>query len=125
MSIDASLSAMQAMSVGMQVAANNIANVNTEEFQPSRVTYEEVPDYSGVRVQDIQQTSAQGAPEPVIRPEEVNGVMEQAEPLVPSSGTDLATEMVSMMTTQNAFEANAVSVRTQDEMLGAFIDEMV
>lgn len=125
MNIDASLSGMQAQAMGTQVTANNIANSQTDEFQPSRAVYEERPDYGGVQVSAVQVTSAQGAPVQDYRPVEVNGVMEQPMGTVNSSGTDLATEMVDLMQGQRAYEANAVAARTQDEMMGNMINELV
>ncbi len=125
MNIDAIASSMQAQSVGTQVTSNNIVNSQTNEFQPSRAMYEEAPNYGGARVQDIQRTSAQGGPVSVISPEEVNGVMQQAQAMVQSSGTDMAHEMVSLMQTQRAFEANAVALQSQNQMMGYLIDEMV
>jgi len=125
MNLDVNASALQAQSVGVQVTSNNIVNSQTNEFNPSRTVYEERPDYGGVQVQSVQETSAVGGVESVINPVEVNGVMQQSQAMVQTSGTDLATEMVNLMQTETAYEANAAAIRTQDEMLGSFIDEMV
>ena len=38
------------------------------------------------------------------------------------SATELTREFPGMMTTQRAFEANAVAVRTADEMMGTLLD---
>ncbi|MDD4702603.1 MAG: flagellar basal body rod C-terminal domain-containing protein, partial [Desulfovibrio sp.] len=38
------------------------------------------------------------------------------------SGTDLGHEMVSMITSQHAYKANAAVVRTGDAMLGTLLD---
>ncbi|BBD07929.1 flagellar basal body rod protein FlgC [Desulfovibrio ferrophilus] len=125
--MDTALSALNAFSVDMAVTANNIANANTEEFNPSRVILEERPDMGGVAVQDIQEMDVQAALVETIRPElnEATGLMEQSSVMVEASGTDIATETVNMIMNQRAFEANAAVVRTQDEMIGQFMDEMV
>ena len=54
--------ALQAISVSQQVAANNVANVNTEGFRSSRVEYETGPDGRGVRVADISEKPWSRAP---------------------------------------------------------------
>lgn len=125
--MDVALSALNAFSVDVAVSANNIANVNTEEFNPSRVTFEERPDMGGVAVQDVQEMDVQASLVDTIDPQfnEVSGLMEQSSVMVEASGTDIATETVNLMMGQRAFEANAAVIRTQDEMIGQFMDEMV
>lgn len=125
--MDIALSALDAFSVGMAVSANNVANMNTEEFNPSRVTYEERPDSGGVAVQDIREMDVQAPLVEMQRPElnEGSGLMEQTSVMVEASGTDIATETVNMIMNQRAFEANAAVIRSQDEMIGKFMDEMV
>lgn len=39
-----------------------------------------------------------------------------------ASGTDIATEMVNLITGQRAFEANAKVIQTEDEMIGTVVD---
>ncbi|GAB6176428.1 flagellar basal body rod C-terminal domain-containing protein [Desulfobaculum senezii] len=106
-------SALSAFSTAQAVTANNIANVNTEEFMPSRTDFEERPDYSGVAVADISQ---EGSAVPT-----AGGVLPSPAP----SQTDLAVEMTTLMSNQRAFEASAAVVRTQDEMLGTLLDNQV
>ncbi|NJB67002.1 flagellar basal-body rod protein FlgC [Desulfobaculum xiamenense] len=100
----AAQSALDAFSTAQAVTANNIANVNTEGFAPSRVDFEERLGYGGVGVSDIvtADAAADGA-----------------------SGTDLAVEMTSLIVNERSFEASAAVVATQDEMLGTFLDHVV
>jgi len=126
MDFNASLSALGAFSTAQQVTAHNVANVNTEGFKSSRTNMEELPDQSGVRVQEIRKDTSPGPPVQSMRPEQTRtGQMERVQTTVQASNTDVAREMVSMTTNQRAFEANAATVRTQDRMLGYVINEMV
>lgn len=118
--------AMSSLATAMQVTANNVANVNTEEFKASRVTFEDVANQGGMRVQDIQETSAEGALVPVDKPvEDENGKLVQTRSMVQSSNTDIARESVNMISTEHAFAANAAVIRTWDDMIGGLLDEMV
>jgi len=106
---DTSLSALSALSTVQQVSANNIANVNTEGFRASSVTLESGPGDQGVRVSAIRESSA---PAPFI------GGVE-------GSNTDIATEMVDMITTGHAFSANTAVVRASEEMTGHLLNMIV
>ncbi|MBC18042.1 Flagellar basal body rod protein [Pseudodesulfovibrio profundus] len=99
-------SALSALSTVQQVSANNIANVNTDGFQPSSVGLETGPEGQGVRVGSINQSSEQG---PVIDGVEL-------------SNTDLGTEMVDMMTTSRAFSANTAAIRVSEQMTGHLLN---
>ena len=106
---DTNISALSAFGTVQQVVANNIANVNTDEFQSSRTVLESSPNDQGVRVSDIQVNESPG---PII--DEVEG-----------SNTDLATEMVTMMTNEAAFDANVAVIRAQEEMTGSLFDMII
>ncbi len=126
MDFNASLSGLSAFSTAQQVTAHNVANVNTEEFQSSRVSLEELPDQGGVRVQEISKNTDPGPMVQSMRLEQTQaGQTRQVQATVQASNTDVAREMVSMTVNENAFAANAAVVRTQDEMLGHVVDEMV
>lgn len=120
------VTALRAFSLAQNVTAHNVANVNTEEFKASRTTMEELPERSGVQVQEIRKTTAHGPLVPVIRPEldESSGRMVQTEPLVEGSNTDLAREMVNMTVNERSFQANAAVIRTRDDMIGGLMDEI-
>ena len=117
--------ALQAISVSQQVAANNVANMNTNGFRASRVDYETGPDGRGVRVSDIRENTNPG---PLV---EGGGYVETEEgrryeeTLVEGSNTDLATEMVQMIENEHAFAANVAALRTSMDMTGVLIDMMV
>lgn len=95
--VDSSMQALQVLGVDQQVRANNVANVSTEGFEPSRVDLESGPEGWGVRVAAINQESG-------------------------SSGTDIAREMVGMIETQNAFAANTAMIRAWDETTGYLVN---
>jgi len=91
---DANISALSALGTVQQVSANNVANVNTDGFAAGSVTLESGPGGQGVRVGDIRE----------------------------GGGTDLATEMVTMMRTENAFSANTTAIRATEEMTGHLLN---
>jgi len=117
--------ALQAIGVSQQVAANNVANMNTEGFRSSRVEYETGPDGRGVRVADISENPAPGPLVPgrenVRKDEEIR----YEEALAEGSNTDLATEMVQMIENEQAFAANVAALHTSMDMTGVLIDMMV
>lgn len=116
------IQALSAIGVSQQVAANNVANINTDGFVPSRVDLETGPKDQGVRVQDIVEISPQGqlAATENLPPDDI----QETAPLEPSA-TDLATEMVQMIENENAFAANVAAIRSDAEMVGTLIDTMV
>jgi flagellar basal-body rod protein FlgC len=91
---DANVSALSALGTVQQVSANNVANVNTDGFAAGSVTLESGPGGQGVRVGDIREGGA----------------------------TDLATEMVTMVRTENAFSANTTAIRASEEMTGHLLN---
>ncbi len=110
--IQNNLSAVNAFDKKMQVTANNIANVNTNEFKKSRADLSE-GENGGVKV-DISQVETPGYPT-----EELIG-----DDLVETqtSNVDLAEEFGESIVTQNAYNANLKVVKTQEEMLGSLLD---
>ncbi len=106
---------MNAFGVSAQVTANNVANVNTDDFQASRTNLETGPDDNGVRVASIQKDTTPGSPLPETGP---TGATR-------TSNTDIGREMVNLGVTQRGYEANAKVIRTQDEMVGYLLNEMI
>ncbi len=116
------LSALQAFGTGMQGTAYNVANVNTDKFQPVAVNYQSgSPADQGVR-------ALVSRPEPVAQETDAPT---QASPealqsaywaRLPQSNTELSREFTNMILDERSFEANTVSIRTGDEMLGAVLD---
>ena len=114
MSIQVSSQAMRAMETVQQVTANNIANMNTPGFSPSRADLETGQNGQSVRVSSVRQSERTPPATPTDTPEQ----------LAPSA-TDLTTETVNMIATQQAYNANATMLRTQAATEGKLINEMV
>lgn len=112
------IQALHAVGVSQAVSTNNVANMNTDGFNPGRVDLETGPQDQGVRVQDIVTLSSEY---PAKRPEEAPA----SDVDLPPSETDLATELVQMIENEHGFAANAVALRTAMDMTGAFIDTLV
>jgi flagellar hook protein FlgE len=100
-SLDASLSGLNAAATQVGVAANNVANLNTNGFRARSVDFASTPD-GGVVASNLRVNPADPAP---------NG-----------SNVDPAAEMVSLMTGSMFFKANATVVRAQNELLGVVLD---
>ena len=114
-----SISALHAYGIRQQVNANNVANVNTPDFKPSRVSMEEAPNRQGVRIQDIsrqdEELRTQGQPQDQMETERKN------EP----SKTDVVTEFTELLENKNAYNANAQVIRVNDQMNGEVVNKLV
>ena len=113
-SMNLGASAMNAHSWGMAVTAHNVANVNTAGYRAVRVAYETGPDGYGVRPDVVPPSGPPSValpPDPAMPPE-----------MIFPSNTELAREFVTMISTQRAYDANAVSIRTWDQMTGVLLD---
>ena len=84
--------AMMAMSNWMNNSANNVANVNTQDYKATQTT---------ITNQD-------------------NSVVAKSNQS--ENGTELATEFTDQIALDKSFEANADTIKTQDEMLGSLLD---
>ncbi|MES2308956.1 MAG: flagellar basal body rod C-terminal domain-containing protein [Verrucomicrobiota bacterium] len=102
-SLTAAASALQVNSTRLDVHANNIANLNTPGFQAQIADQETAPG-GGVQISKISSSTAPGSPTDSENPSETNNV-------------DLVTETIGSMIALRAFEANAKSIQTTDEML--------
>jgi len=103
---DSNLMALEALGTSQAVSANNIANVNTDEFKASSVVLESGPGDQGVEVAAIHESTASGA------------MIEGVE----ASNVDLGREMVDVTRTGRAFSANAVAIRASEEMTGHLLN---
>ena len=111
-SLSSTLSAIKAFGEKMGVTANNVANVETVAFKKSRAVIEE-----GLR-NDVQVEITQiNTPGSSIVEAHDEGLREKELPNV-----DLAEEIPGIITAQRGFQANLVTIKTQDEMLGSIID---
>ncbi len=135
-SMSISGSALTAYGVRQQVSANNVANLNTDEFKAGRVSFEERPEHQGVRVQEIRQDESDGPLRPATEadssPIGAAGAKQDGETGIRAesgmregSNTDLAREMVTQMENEQGYAANAAVVRTQSRMVGEFLNRQV
>jgi flagellar basal-body rod protein FlgC len=118
--------ALSAFGVGTQVIAHNLANVMTDGFKSSQALYYDLPPYSGVGVS----TRRLGVPSGPLIPAQGLPPNPNSSPLTPpgfveGSNTDVAMEMVSLIVTSRAYQANAKVPPTIDEMLGTVINMKV
>ncbi len=113
-SVNSAISALQANKSKMRVTANNIANVNTDEFKKDRATLREGTN-GGVQV-NVQRVNTPG-----IRYKAFEGdrLVEKE-----SSNVNLEEEIPEMMITQRTYEANLKVLQTQNKMLGSVLDIM-
>jgi len=91
------LSGLNAYESKLNVTANNVANLNTENFKPSEAT---ANDNAG---QGVYVTISKSATQEV----------------------DLSKEMVDLTTSKNGFEANLKTIKAADEMTKSIIDIVV
>lgn len=135
-SMSISASAMSAYGVRQQVSANNVANMNTDEFKASRVSFEDRPENQGVRVQEIQKDESSGPLRPgsesdlassgtVGAGQDGGSDISSGSGMREGSNTDLAREMVTQMENENGYAANASAIRTQTRMIGEFLNQHV
>ena len=106
------LSALNAFEKKMNVIANNVANVETEEFKKSRAALVEGPENS-VRIEVTQPED----PGPTVV-QVTDGQIEKKE----MSNVDLAEEIPQSIIAQRGYEANLATLRTYDEMLNSILD---
>jgi flagellar hook protein FlgE len=112
MSLNTSVSALNAFSDRLGVQANNIANVNTNEFKKGRTLMQET-EPSGVRnTYDRVDT-----PGPLVSQSTGTG-----QDIVELSNVELAEEMPQMNVSLRGLQSNTAAVRTEDEMLGTILD---
>ncbi len=107
------LTALTAFDRKLDVNANNIANVNTDNFKKSRVHMQEAPQ-GGVQV-TIEQIKTPGI---------TLGTNEKTGEELQSSNVNLAEEFVDQIITRYAFESNVITVKTADKMQQTLLDIM-
>ena len=111
-SVNCTISALQAYKTRLGVTADNIANVNTDEFKKSRTTLEEGTN-GGVQV-NIHRVNTPGLRYKAF---EGNQLAEKE-----SSNVNLEEEIPEMMVIQRTYEANLKVLQTQNDMLGTLLD---
>ncbi len=109
------VSAMNAFADGMATSAHNIANISTSNF--SAWDYHYGAGAAGNVVLHVDPNPAQ-----ITTPYETPPPLATQSPLIdesqyrPYNTVDLAREFTNHIATQNAFEANAIAIRTRDDM---------
>jgi len=110
-SVSSSVSALRAYDTSSAVSANNLANVETDNFKKSRTVFNENTD-GGVKVT-------------ISQSEEENPVAllsDGSEKIM--SNTDISEEMAQQIRDQNGYGLNAKSIQADDDMKGTVIDMM-
>jgi len=105
------LTGLKAFDRKLDVNANNIANVNTDNFKKSRVELQEAAN-GGVEV-TISKVETPGME---LEPNEKTGAAQQ------SSNVTLEEEFVDQMVSRYAFEANVLTVQTSEEIQKTLLD---
>ena len=120
--ISAASSALDAMSVTMAVTANNVANLDTDNFQSQRVNLSTAEDAQGVQVASISQDTTPGSPIPGSASGDTVSISDAGKAMAETSNVDLTRESVTMIEASRGFEANIAVIRTQDALTGTLLD---
>jgi flagellar basal-body rod protein FlgC len=118
------VTALSAFGVGLQSTAHNLANVLTNGFKAGRVTYADLPQQSGVAAVGPQKLDISG---PLVPYGPGLPPLAGQSPAIPEgfaegSTTDIAREMVDLIVTSRAYQANAKVVPTVDSLLGMVVN---
>ncbi|MBE9487447.1 MAG: hypothetical protein KAT62_00995 [Desulfuromonadales bacterium] len=109
LSVNNSISALNALATRQGVAANNVANVESKEFKKSTAILKEGP--TGAVSATVQPVNTPGTM--INHP---NGSLEEL------SNVDLGQELVGMIPTQRGYEANLKALQANGEMEDSVID---
>jgi flagellar basal-body rod protein FlgC len=108
---NSALSALGALGIKFGVAANNVANVNTDGFKKSRAHLQDNQP-AGVTV-SISKLDTPGFPLPA-----EDGSLEPRE----SSNVKLEEETVDLLVTKRAYLANVNTLKREEETIGTLLD---
>lgn len=112
LSIQNNTSALQAFSKQISVSANNIANSLSDDFKSSRAINTGGPDKQVTTT--ITQSKTAG---PLVEdPLKTDGSLKEL------SNTDIAQEMVQLISAQHGFNANAKTIQSHEETIGSLLD---
>lgn len=109
--------ALDVYSVSLQVTANNIANISTDDFVPERVDLETGEGGFGVEVSEIVTS-----PKTAFEPDIVNHIFEGQ---VEGNQVELENEMINLIETENAFAANVQVLKTAQDIDRVLLDMIV
>jgi flagellar basal-body rod protein FlgC len=111
-SLNTSLSGLNAFQQQLSVAANNLANVNTDGFKQSQIVL------SSVEPQGVVAASKKlELPGPLALEQSADGVS-----VVEKSHVDVSQEMTSLTTAKRAYQANLKALKAADETVGSLLD---
>ena len=105
--------ALQAYSTKLNTNANNIANVNTDNFKRQDAVIEQ-----NQQSQPTAKVRTDNTPGPVKTTISAKGQQKVQE----LSNTDLTKEFTSTITAQRGYEANLKALETNDQMAGSIIN---
>lgn len=118
----ATTSALAAYETRQQASAHNLANTNTQGFEPTRVTLAEKPDQNGVRVQETRTESVSAQTEAQDKVSlSSQAKLAREEP----SQTNITEEMTRMEENREAYAANTSVAQTQGQIQGTLVNQMV
>ena len=106
----AALSGLQAATLKLQANANNIANASTAGFQKQQVTT-----VAGVYGVEVKVERVNGTASPALQSVNTEGAL-------PPSEVDLLEESIEMGANKRLYDANLMTLRVTDNMLGALLD---
>ncbi|MDR1521001.1 MAG: flagellar basal body protein [Planctomycetota bacterium] len=116
--LQTSASALQTNQFRLDVSANNVANVNTDNFRASRVATSDNAYVNSIGTGT--RVAATYAPNRPASPAATYADAGQAG--AEQSNTDLAVEMTNQMNFRNAYSANAAMGRTENEVSQTLLD---
>jgi len=99
--LSAAVSGVGVASQGVALAANNVANVNSDGYRAKRLQREELPQ-GGVREAGVQETGESAVPG--------------------GSNVDLAAEAIALKTDSVTYQASLKVVKAQEDMIGTALD---
>jgi flagellar basal-body rod protein FlgC len=103
------ISSLYAFGTRMGVNANNIANVNTDEFKKSRADI--VATFNGSVEAEVRRVDTPGSL-----------YSEPGDPMIREmSNVDIVEDVVQIIPTQHGYQANLKMISVYDEMLGSII----
>jgi len=108
-------SGMQANMFRVDVSANNVANINTNDFRASTVQTTDA-----AYVNDIGQGTRVSATYTPSTPSPM--ASDGRGGMTALSNTDAATEITGQMAAEKAYAVNVSMVRTMDDMMGTLLD---
>jgi flagellar hook protein FlgE len=110
--IHTALTGLTAFEKQIEVVSDNIANVNTDGFKKFRTTFVEAQTSGVLPVVDKDTSSG-----PTVLRDTGRNQLE-----IELSNTDLGEALVQQMLAQHSFEANLLTIKTGDSLLGSILD---